>query len=68
VDGVLCGHIHSAAIRKFGNVTYYNCGDWVETCSALIEHFDGQIEIVPQFGVNRIVMHARASAIAETVA
>src|SRR5438477_4854607 len=46
VDGVLCGHIHSAGIRKFGNVTYYNCGDWVETCSALIEHFDGRVEIV----------------------
>ena len=43
---VLCGHIHSAAIHKFGNVTYYNCGDWVETCSALVEHFDGSIEIV----------------------
>ena len=46
VDGVLCGHIHSAAIHKFGNVTYYNCGDWVETGSALVEHFDGRIEIV----------------------
>jgi UDP-2,3-diacylglucosamine pyrophosphatase LpxH len=46
VDGVLCGHIHSAAIHKLGNVTYYNCGDWVETCSALVEHLDGRIEIV----------------------
>ena len=48
VDAVLCGHIHSASIRKFGDVTYYNCGDWVETCSALVEHFDGRIEIVQQ--------------------
>ena len=46
VDAVLCGHIHSAAIRQFGGVTYYNCGDWVETCSALVEHLDGRIEIV----------------------
>ena len=46
VDAVLCGHIHSAAIRKFGAVTYYNCGDWVETCSAMIEREDGVIEIV----------------------
>jgi UDP-2,3-diacylglucosamine pyrophosphatase LpxH len=46
VDAVLCGHIHSAAIRSIGPVTYYNCGDWVETCSALIEKKDGSIEMV----------------------
>ena len=46
VDAVLCGHIHSVSIREFGNITYYNCGDWVETCSALVEHLDGRIEIV----------------------
>jgi len=46
VDAVLCGHIHSAAIHQFGAVTYYNCGDWVETCSALVENYDGTIEMV----------------------
>jgi len=46
VDAVLCGHIHSAAVRQIGNVTYYNCGDWVETCSALIENADGTIELL----------------------
>jgi UDP-2,3-diacylglucosamine pyrophosphatase LpxH len=46
VDAVLCGHIHSVAIHKFGDVTYYNCGDWVETCSAMVEREDGVIEIV----------------------
>jgi UDP-2,3-diacylglucosamine pyrophosphatase LpxH len=46
VDGVLCGHIHNAAIRRFGRVTYYNCGDWVESHSALVEQFDGSIEVV----------------------
>src|SRR5207249_11088723 len=46
VDAVLCGHIHSAAIRQFGTVTYYNCGDWVETCSALVEEREGKVEIV----------------------
>ena len=46
VDAVLCGHIHSAAIRQFGSVTYYNCGDWVETCSALVEDETGAIELV----------------------
>lgn len=52
VDAVLCGHIHSASIRRFGNVTYYNCGDWVETCSALIEHPDGRIEAVYHHAAN----------------
>ena len=45
VDGVICGHIHSAAMHQIGAVTYYNCGDWVETCSALVEHADGAIEL-----------------------
>ena len=46
VDAVLCGHIHSVAIRQFSHITYYNCGDWVETCSALVERQDGVIEAV----------------------
>ena len=46
VDAVLCGHIHSAAIREFGNVTYYNCGDWVESCTALVEGEDGILSLV----------------------
>ena len=46
VEAVLCGHIHSAAIRQCGAVTYYNCGDWVESCTALIEQADGTIEMV----------------------
>jgi UDP-2,3-diacylglucosamine pyrophosphatase LpxH len=46
VDGVVCGHIHSAEIRQFGSVTYYNDGDWVESCTALVEHFDGRMEIL----------------------
>lgn len=46
VDAVLCGHIHSPAIRKFAGVTYYNCGDWVETCSALVEDMEGKFELL----------------------
>src|SRR5437667_7798939 len=46
VDAVLCGHIHSAAIRQFGAITYYNCGDWVESCSALVEEKDGKVSMV----------------------
>jgi UDP-2,3-diacylglucosamine pyrophosphatase LpxH len=46
VDAVLCGHIHSAAIREFGKVTYYNCGDWVESCTALVEGDDGILSML----------------------
>lgn len=45
-DGVVCGHIHSAEIRQFGDITYYNDGDWVESCTALVEHADGRMEIL----------------------
>lgn len=48
VDAVLCGHIHSASIRQFGSRTYYNAGDWVESCSALVEEASGAIKIVYQ--------------------
>jgi UDP-2,3-diacylglucosamine pyrophosphatase LpxH len=46
VDGVLCGHIHSPVIHEIDGVQYYNSGDWVESCSALVEHFDGRIELL----------------------
>ncbi|HTU09890.1 MAG TPA: UDP-2,3-diacylglucosamine diphosphatase [Allosphingosinicella sp.] len=46
VDGVVCGHIHTAETRQFGDVAYYNDGDWVEGCTALVEHHDGRMEIL----------------------
>lgn len=46
VDGVICGHIHCAQSKIYGSVTYYNDGDWVESCTALVEHFDGRMEIL----------------------
>lgn len=46
VDGVICGHIHSAAMRDFDGFTYINTGDWVESCTAIVEHHDGRMEIV----------------------
>ena len=46
LDGIVCGHIHHAEIRDIGGVFYANDGDWVESCTALVEHFDGRIEIV----------------------
>jgi UDP-2,3-diacylglucosamine pyrophosphatase LpxH len=46
VDGVVCGHIHHAEIRDFDGVTYYNDGDWVESCTALVEDKHGHVSIV----------------------
>ncbi len=50
VDGVVCGHIHTAEFRSFEyggkRVEYWNDGDWVEGCNALVEHADGRMEIL----------------------
>lgn len=46
LDGVVCGHIHSAEIRQIGDITYYNDGDWVESCTALTEDATGAMAIL----------------------
>jgi UDP-2,3-diacylglucosamine pyrophosphatase LpxH len=46
VDGVICGHIHIAAIHDRLGIEYVNCGDWVESCTAVAENFDGSFELV----------------------
>lgn len=46
LDGVVCGHIHNAALRQRDGVVYANCGDWVESCTALVEKTNGELEIV----------------------
>ena len=46
LDGVVCGHIHSAEVRRLDAITYYNCGDWVESCTALVEHNDGTLVVL----------------------
>lgn len=46
IDGVVCGHIHHAEIREIAGVAYYNDGDWVEGCTALVEHADGYMEVL----------------------
>lgn len=45
-DGIICGHIHNAEIKTIDGIIYMNDGDWVESCSALVEHWDGRWEIV----------------------
>ncbi len=46
VDAVLCGHIHAPEIREMDGLTYLNTGDWVESCSAIVEHHDGRLELL----------------------
>ena len=45
-QGVICGHIHHAAIRQVGDIVYINTGDWVESCTAVAESEDGKFEII----------------------
>ncbi len=44
--GIICGHIHHASDRQIGDVHYLNCGDWVESCTALVETFDGEMRLI----------------------
>ena len=44
-DGIICGHIHRPNLRRAGDVTYCNIGDWVESCSALIEDAQGELHL-----------------------
>jgi UDP-2,3-diacylglucosamine pyrophosphatase LpxH len=61
VDGVVCGHIHAAEIRDFGGITYFNDGDWVESCTALVEHADGRMEII-DWAARSAVQHKAPAA------
>ena len=61
-DGHICGHIHFGCMREEGDVVYLNDGDWVEHCTALVEHADGGFELLHWTG--RRLSLARAEAIA----
>jgi UDP-2,3-diacylglucosamine pyrophosphatase LpxH len=45
-DGVVCGHIHKAEVRSIDGILYCNDGDWVESMTALVETFDGEMRLV----------------------
>jgi UDP-2,3-diacylglucosamine pyrophosphatase LpxH len=46
VKGIICGHIHHANMQYMQEIHYINDGDWVESCTALVEHFDGKLELI----------------------
>lgn len=46
VDGIICGHIHHATIQEIAGLAYVNCGDWVESCTAVVETYDGELRLI----------------------
>lgn len=46
LDGVICGHIHTPALKEVDGLIYINCGDWVDSCTAIVEHCDGHMQLV----------------------
>jgi hypothetical protein len=60
-DGVVCGHIHHAEMRMVNGVMYLNDGDWVESCTALVEHQDGRLELVDWVARNKLSLLASSA-------
>ena len=60
-DGVVCGHIHHAEMRMVNGVMYLNDGDWVESCTALVEHQDGRLELLDWVARNKLSLLAGGS-------
>lgn len=54
LDGVICGHIHHAEMRDIGGIAYMNDGDWVESCTALVEHTDGRFALLDWVAERRL--------------
>jgi len=52
-DGIICGHIHRAASKLIGDVHYVNTGDWVESCTAVVENDQGELELINWFAINQ---------------
>jgi UDP-2,3-diacylglucosamine pyrophosphatase LpxH len=54
LDGAICGHIHWPMIKEVDGLTYINCGDWVDSCTAIVEHLDGRMELIHWKGSSQI--------------
>lgn len=61
LDGIVCGHIHQPEIRTIEGMLYCNDGDWVESCTALVEHRDGQLELLHWGDVQHPLKYHRAT-------
>ena len=60
VDGLICGHVHHASFEEIGGVIYTNTGDWVESCTALVENFDGTLQIIRWAEQHALIFDERA--------
>ena len=67
VDGVVCGHIHRAALIEVGGMLYCNDGDWVESCTALVEDQHGELSLLEWRPTAATIAAAAVSAWAETI-
>ncbi len=65
-DGIVCGHIHQAEMRDVNGTLYINDGDWVESCTALVEHHDGRLELVEWAELNRLSFFAPRTGVPAT--
>ncbi len=68
VDGVVCGHIHAAAMKDIDGIRYVNCGDWVDSCTAIVEHQDGRLELIEWGKARQSELTVRAPGGEETIA
>ena len=62
MHGVVCGHIHRAEMREIGGILYCNTGDWVESCTALVERLDGSLELLRLTSPDAAAMATRAAS------
>ncbi|MEY4882969.1 MAG: hypothetical protein RIS34_823 [Pseudomonadota bacterium] len=62
--GVVCGHIHRAEMRDIDGTLYCNDGDWVESRTALVEHHDGQLELIQWAPANEVLTHSPSPRVA----
>lgn len=72
LDGVICGHIHQPEIRYFGDMLYANDGDWIENCTALIEDYSGNLELLHwsdrQFSLKTLVTNSETDVTSNVAA
>lgn len=62
LDGAICGHIHAATIKSTDGFAYVNCGDWVDSCTAIVEHHDGRMELIEWAGAPVADLHGADEA------
>lgn len=60
-DGVVCGHIHRANLCRIGGLDYVNCGDWVESCTAVVERPDGTLQLIDWAATRRRALRPQGS-------